>query len=167
MPPAFDNFPVLKGLAFDERYDMIPILHVPEIMKRFRSLRGYDVKKYEAITKKHINKILIVEDSETTRQIERTILLANNFIVEEAVDGIEAIEKMKKKQFDLILCDDDMPRMNGLILVDNIRRMENYEKVPVVAMSDKPIPQTDAFVSKSDFARDNLIQILKRMLNDE
>ena len=167
MPPAFDNFPVLKGVAFDERYDMIPILHVPEIMKRFRSLRGYDVKKYEAITKKHINKILIVEDSETTRQIERTILLANDFIVEEAADGIEAIELMKKKQFDLILCDDEMPRMNGEILLDNIRRMENYENVPVVAMSAKPISKADAFISKSDFKRDNLIQLLKRMLNDE
>ena len=167
MPPAFENFAVLKGVAFDERYDMIPILHVPEIMKRFRSLRGYDVKKYEAITKKHINKILIVEDSETTRQIERTILLANNFIVEEAVDGIEAMELLKKKQFDLIMCDDEMPRMNGEILLDNIRRMEKYSQVPVVAMSDKPLAKADAFISKSDFTRDNLIQILKRLLNDE
>ena len=86
MPPAFDTFPVLKGVAFDERYDMVPILHIPEIMKRFRSLRGYDVKKYEAVTRKHINKILIVEDSETTRQIQKTIILSNNYLVEEAVD---------------------------------------------------------------------------------
>lgn len=167
MPPAFEKFGALKGVAFDERYDMIPILHVPEIMKRFRSLRGYDVKKYEAVTKKHINKILIVEDSETTRQIERTILLANDFLVEEAVDGIEAMELLKKKQFDLIMCDDEMPRMNGEILLDNIRRMEKYTDVPVVAMADKPLAKADAFVSKSDFTRDNLIQILKRMLNDE
>ena len=167
MPPAFEKFPVLKGVAFDERYDMIPILHVPEIMKRFRSLRGYDVKKYEAITKKHINKILIVEDSETTRQIEKTILLSNNFIVEEAVDGIEAIEKLKKKQFDLILCDDEMPRMNGDILLDNIRRMDKYKSIPVVALADRPLVKADAFVSKSDFSREQLIQTLKRMLDNE
>ena len=167
MPPAFEKFPAVKGLAFDEKYDMIPILHIPEIMRRFRSLRGYDVKKFEAITKKHINKILIVDDSETTRQIERTILMANNFTVYEAVDGIDAMEKIKQKQFDLILCDDDMPRMNGSILLDNIRRMENYRSVPVVAMSEQPLEKADAFVSKSDFSRDNLIKTLKRMLNDE
>lgn len=167
MPPAFDNFQVLKGVAFDERYDMVPILHIPEIMKRFRSLRGYDVKKYEAVTRKHINKILIVEDSDTTRQIQKTIILSNNYLVEEAVDGIEALELIKKKQFDLIVCDDDMPRMNGEIFLDNIRRMDNYAEVPVVAMSDQPLEKANAFVCKSDFTRDNLIHTLKRLLNDE
>ena len=146
---------------------MIPILHIPDIMKMFRSLRGYDVKKFEAMTKKHINKILIVDDSETTRQIERTILLTNNFLVEEAADGIAAMEKIKQKQFDLILCDDEMPRMNGDILLDNIRRMENYKSVPVVAMADRPLAKADAFVSKSDFSRDYLIQTLNRMLDNE
>ncbi|MBO6101313.1 MAG: response regulator, partial [Spirochaetaceae bacterium] len=167
LPPSFERFKSVEGLAFDEKYDMIPILHIPAIMKMFRSLRGYDVKKFEAITKKHINKILIVDDSETTRQIERTILLTNNFLVEEASDGIDAMEKLKKKQFDLILCDDEMPRMNGDILLDNIRRMENYKTVPVVALADRPLGKADAFVSKSDFSREQLIQTLKRMLDNE
>lgn len=167
LPSSFEKFTPVEGVAFDEKYDMIPILHIPDIMKMFRSLRGYDVKKFEAITKKHINKILIVDDSETTRQIERTILLTNNFLVEEAEDGIAAMERIKQKQFDLILCDDEMPRMNGDILLDNIRRMDNYKTVPVVAMADRPLAKADAFVSKSDFSRDFLIQTLNRMLDNE
>ena len=167
LPSSFEKFAPVEGIVFDEKYDMIPILHIPEIMKMFRSLRGYDVKKFEAITKKHINKILIVDDSETTRQIERTILTANNFLVDEAQDGIAAMEKIKQKQFDLILCDDEMPRMNGDILLDNIRRMDNYKTVPVVAMADRPLAKANAFVSKSDFSRDELIQTLKRMLDNE
>ena len=167
MPPAFAKFPAVTGVVFDEKYDMVPILHIPEIMRRFRSLRGYDVKKFEAITKKHINKILIVDDSSTTRQIEKTILVSNNFMVDEASDGIEAIEKIKHKQFDLILCDDDMPRMNGNLFLDNVRRMENYKNVPVVAMAEAPLEKADDFVSKADFTRDNLIKTLKRMLKDE
>jgi len=157
----------VQGIAFDEKYDMIPILHVPEIMRRFRALRGYDVKKFEAITKKHINKVLIVDDSETTRQIQKTILLANNYIVEEASDGIEAIEKVKIKQFDLIITDDEMPRMNGAILLDNLRLMENYKSVPVVAMADKPLEKADAFICKSEFARNTLVQTIKGMLENE
>jgi len=167
MPPAFKKFKTVTGLVFDEKYDMIPILNIPEIMRRFRSLRGYDVKKFEANTKKHINKILIVDDSSTTRQIEGTILTANNFNVDEASDGIEAIEKMKHKQFDLILCDDDMPRMDGKIFLDNVRRMENYKNVPVVVMADTPLENADAFVSKADFSREKLIDTIKRMLKDE
>ncbi|MBR6079671.1 MAG: response regulator [Treponema sp.] len=166
LPPAFKNFVPLQGLAFDEKYDMVPILHVPEIMRRFRALRGYDVKRFEALTKKHINRILIVDDSDTTRQITRTILMANNFIVDEAVDGIDAIEKIKQKQFDLVLCDDDMPRMNGEILLDNIRRMENYSEVPVVAMADSNIEKADAFVSKAEFKRDILIGTVKKLLGE-
>ena len=77
------------------------------------------------------------------------------------------MEKLKKKQFDLILCDDEMPRMNGDILLDNIRRMENYKTVPVVALADRPLGKADAFVSKSDFSREQLIQTLKRMLDNE
>ena len=167
MPSSFEKFAPVEGIAFDEKYDMISILHIPEIMKKFRSLRGYDVKKFEAMTKKHINKILIVDDSETTRQIERTILLANNYLVEEAADGIAAMEKIKQKQYDLILCDDEMPRMNGDILLDNIRRMDNYKTIPVVAMADRPLAKADAFVSKSDFSRDFLIQTLQRSLDNE
>ena len=158
MPPAFANFPILKGLAFDEKYDMIPILYIPEIMKKFRSMRPYDVKVFEAQTRKQIQRVLVVEDSETTRLIEHTILDGKGFMVEEAADGIEAMAKVKETQFDLILCDDDMPRMNGELFLDNVRRMENYAKIPVIAVSNKNILKSDAFISKSDFKRDTLIQ---------
>ena len=166
MPSSYKNFPILKGLAFDEKYDMIPILYMPIIIKKFRSLRGYDVKKFEASTRKHIKHALVVDDSDTTRLIEHTILEGNGFFVEEAVDGISAIEKLKENQYDLILCDDKMPRMNGEILLDNIRRMDNYADVPVIAVSNKAIPKANVFISKADFKRDNLIQIIKELLHE-
>lgn len=165
MPPAFDNFPVLRGVAFDEKYDMIPILYTPEIMKKFLAMRGYDVKKFEAATRKHIPRILVVDDSETTRLIEHSIVESNGCIVEEAVDGIEALSKIKGRQFDLIICDDDMPRMTGEIFVDNLRRLENYKNVPVIALSVKPIPKSNVFIGKSVFTRDNLIQKIKELLS--
>ena len=166
MPASFKNFPILKGLAFDEKYDMIPILYMPIIIKKFRSLRGYDVKKFEASTRKHIKHALVVDDSDTTRLIEHTILEGNGFFVEEAQDGISALEKLKENQYDLILCDDKMPRMNGEILLDNIRRMENYAQVPVIAVSHNPITKADVFISKADFKRDKLIQIIKELLHE-
>lgn len=166
MPNCFMNFKILQGVAFDEKYDMIPILYLPEVMKKFRAQRGYDVKKFEAYTKKHINKILIVDDSKTTRQIQNTILSGNGFLVDEAVDGIDAMEKIRKKQFDLILSDDAMPRMDGDIFLENLRRMENYAKVPVIAISENPLKNADAFVCKSDFSREELIQKINEVLHE-
>ena len=166
MPRCFKHFPILKGLAFDEKYDMIPILYLPMIIKKFRSMRGYDVKKFEASTRKHINHALVVDDSETTRLIEHTILEGNGFYVEEAFDGIDAMEKIKRNQFDLIICDDKMPRMNGELFLDNVRRQENYKAVPVIALSNSPIPKADIYISKADFKRDVLIQKIKELLNE-
>ena len=166
MPRCFKYFPILKGLAFDEKYDMIPILYMPMIIKKFRSMRGYDVKKFEASTRKHINHALVVDDSETTRLIEHTILKGYGFYVEEAFDGIDAMEKIKVNQFDLIICDDKMPRMNGEIFLDNVRRLETYKKVPVIALSNSPIPKADIYISKADFKRDILIQKIKELLNE-
>ena len=166
MPRCFKYFPVLKGLAFDKKYDMIPILYLPIIIKKFRSMRGYDVKKFEASTRKHINHALVVDDSETTRLIEHTILEGNGFYVEEAFDGIDAMDKIKTNQFDLIICDDKMPRMSGELFLDNVRRLENYKKVPVIALANAPIPKADIFISKSDFKRAILIQKIKELLNE-
>ncbi len=164
LPPSFANFHILEGVVFDEKFDIIPILHIPEIMKRFRSQRLYDLKKFEARTKRKVYKILVVDDSETTRQILTTILSENGFYADSVSDGIEAIEMLKSKQFDLIVTDDEMPRMNGEILVDNLRRMENYEKVPVVAIAANPVEKADAFVCKAEFQRKDVLNKIRDLL---
>ena len=175
LPKAFKNFSILQGIVFDEHYDIVPILHVPDILKKFKSLRGYDIKKYEAATKKRVQHILIVDDSETTRQIEKSILENVDFVVDEAVDGIDALEKAKAKQYDLILSDKDMPRMTGLVLLDNLRRMEQYKDVPVVIVSADQSPKTIAdfkslganeIITKGNFERGNLINTIKALLKD-
>ena len=164
MPSCFDNYPILQGVAFDEKYDFIPILHIPEIMKKFRALRAYDVKKFDVKTRKRVSRILVVDDSAITREIECTILYSNGFIPDEAFDGISAMERIHEKQFDLIITDDDMPRMNGEIFLDNLRRMENYAKVPVLAFSDNPLEKANGFICKSDFKRDEFVRTIKELL---
>lgn len=175
LPRAFKNFSILQGIVFDEHYDIVPILHVPDILKKFKSLRGYDIKKYEAATKKRVQHILIVDDSETTRQIEKSILENVDFVVDEAVDGIDALEKAKSKQYDLIMTDKDMPRMTGLVLLDNLRRMEQYKDVPVVIVSADQSPKSitefkasgaNEVITKGNFERGKLINTIKALLKD-
>jgi len=174
LPTAFKNFTILQGIVFDEHYDIVPILHVPDILKKFKALRGYDIKKYEAATKKRVVRILVVDDSDTTRQIEKSILEAGGFTVDTAVDGIDGLEKAKEKQFDLVLTDKDMPRMTGLVLLDNLRRMEQYKEVPVIAVSADQNPEViaefkrlgvSAIIAKGDFRRGILVDTVKSLVN--
>nr|MCR4822450.1 response regulator [Treponema sp.] len=176
LPKAFRNFSILQGIVFDEHYDIVPILHVPDILKKFKSLRGYDIKKYEAATKKRVVRVLVVDDSETTRQIEKTILEGAGFVVDTAFDGLDGLEKAKAKQYDLILSDKDMPRMTGLVLLDNLRRMEQYQEVPCVIVSADQSPSVlaefkrlgaSAVISKGDFNRGSLINVIKELVGDE
>ncbi len=175
LPAAFKNFSILQGIVFDEHYDIVPILHVPDILKKFKSLRGYDIKKYEAATKKRTIRILAVDDSATTRTIEQSILESAGFSVDSAVDGIDALEKAKAKQYDLIMTDKDMPRMTGLVLLDNLRRMEQYASVPVLVVSADQSPKVleefkalgvNAIISKADFERSRLIGTIKELLGE-
>ncbi len=175
LPPAFRNFSILQGIVFDEHYDIVPILHIPEILKKFKSLRGYDIKKYEAATKPRTIRVLVIDDSDTTRQIEKSILESGGFSVDTAVDGIDGMEKLKAKQYDIIISDKDMPRMNGLVLLDNLRRMEKYANVPVIVVSADQSPQVveqfkkagvSAFIAKGDFKRGNLINAVKELVNE-
>ncbi|MCR5318384.1 MAG: response regulator [Treponema sp.] len=175
LPKSYRNFSILQGIVFDEHYDIVPILHVPDILKKFKSLRGYDIKKYEAATKKRTVRILAVDDSATTRNIERSILESADFNVDTAVDGIDALEKAKAKQYDLVMTDKDMPRMTGLVLLDNLRRMEQYKDVPVILVSADQSQKThdeftqlgaSAIITKADFERSKLIGTIKELIGE-
>ena len=174
LPKSFCNFTILQGIVFDEHYAIVPILHVPVIITKLKSLRGYDIKKYEAKNKKRVYRVLVTDDSATTRQIEKSILENAGFLVDTAKDGIDGLEQMKKKQFDLIISDVEMPRMDGAVFLDNIRRQENYRRTPVIMVSsikDEAVwtqfetAGASAFIVKSDFERGNLIATIKELLN--
>ncbi len=175
IPEGLKKCTILQGIVFDEHYDIVPIFHVPDIMQRFKSLRGYDIKKYEAATQKKIIRILIVDDSMTTREIERSILEGAGYVVEEAVDGLDGLEKAKEKNYDLILADHEMPRMTGLVLLDNLRRLEQYKNTPVIVVTANKTRQTveefqrlkaGEIIEKADFKRGNLLAAIKQLLGE-
>ena len=170
MPEGIRNCSILQGIVFDEHYDIVPILHVPDILQRFKSLRGYDIKKFEAATQKKNIRILVVDDSITTREIERSILEGAGYVVEDAFDGLDGLEKAKAKYYDLILADHEMPRMTGLVLLDNLRRLEQYKNTPVVVVSADQSRQTieefqrlraGAIIAKGEFKRGKLLEAIR------
>jgi len=88
----------------------------------------------ETITGK---KVLIVDDSATMRMLLSTTLRkALAVYVTEAVNGIDAIEKLQKHDFDLVLTDMNMPEMDGAQLVSKIRSSLN-KNIPIIIITTK------------------------------
>ena len=77
-------------------------------------------------------KILVIDDEKSIRSTLREILEYEKFDVEEAADGMEGIELAKKTQFDVILCDIKMPKMDGIEVLEHIMKISD---VPVVMIS--------------------------------
>ncbi len=174
LPNMFKNFTPVQGVVFDENYAIVPILHIPELMNRMKSLLAYDMKKYEAHTIVKEYRILVVDDSYTTRQIEKTILETEGYLVETANDGIDALDKLKMRHYDAIVTDIKMPRMDGFVLIENIKRLSGYESIPIVVVSSVYDAESkkkfidsgvQGYIVKSDFERGNLVTIVKDLLH--
>lgn len=85
-----------------------------------------------------MSKILVVDDDKTTRHVLRKVLTSAGFSTSVAKDGVEALEALRTKRFDLLLLDVWMPRMNGLDLLAKLRTVETRPRVVVMTSDDAP-----------------------------
>ena len=79
--------------------------------------------------------ILSVDDSASIRQMVAFTLKGAGYEVIEAVDGQDGMDKAKSKTVDMVLTDQNMPRMDGLTLIKNLRAMPNYKSVPILMLT--------------------------------
>lgn len=79
--------------------------------------------------------VLIVDDGSLVRLYYRGILEAAGFIVTEAINGIEAMEKVLSTRFDLLIVDINMPRMDGLAFLHTLRATPSVASLPVLIAS--------------------------------
>ena len=79
--------------------------------------------------------VLIIDDSSTTRSYYLDVLEAAGFGVDEAINGIEGLEKTMKAPLDLILVDLNMPKMDGHTFLEPLRRSGDWQSVPAIMIS--------------------------------
>lgn len=91
--------------------------------------------------------ILIVDDAATVRMYHRQILEAAGYVVDEAINGIEALEKALNKDYDLYLVDVNMPLLDGYSFVRELRGHADIPQAPAVMISTeaKASDQTKAY----------------------
>ena len=81
-------------------------------------------------------KLLIVDDSTMLRDMLSYALNEGGYTdVTEAVDGLEGLQKAKNTQYDLIISDVNMPNMDGLTMVGEIRKLPQYVKTPILVLT--------------------------------
>jgi two-component system chemotaxis response regulator CheY len=81
--------------------------------------------------------VLIVDDSITTRLYYRTTLESAGFAVDEAINGLEGLEKTMLAPFDLLIVDVNMPKMDGLSFLAELRRREEARSTPAIVISNQ------------------------------
>ncbi len=116
---------------------------------------------------KQKKRILVVDDSFTVREMERKLLENRGYEVETAVDGVDGWNAVRAAHYDMVVSDVDMPRMNGIEFVTQIKQHPDLKSLPVIIVSYKDKEEdrilgleagANYYLTKSSFEDDSLIQ---------
>lgn len=153
--------------------EVVPILNVHDLLKSARTVSGIPRApvplKVSAPTRK---RILIAEDSVTSRMLLRGILESAGYQVKTAVDGMEAFTALRLERFDAVVSDVEMPRMNGFDLTARIRAERALADTPVVLVTGLESREdrergidvgANAYLVKSSLDQGNLLEALRRL----
>jgi two-component system chemotaxis response regulator CheY len=117
-------------------------------------------------------KILVVDDSESVREIVRDTLEKAGYQVQTAPDGKDALELLPAEAFQMVVTDLYMPQVDGLTLIREIRKMEEYQFTPILFLTteshlDKKKQAKDAGATGwivKPFEPEKLIRAVKKVL---
>jgi two-component system chemotaxis sensor kinase CheA len=152
--------------------EVVPILRAGDLARSGRRALRPPSPRVGAVDESRAPRVLVVDDAVTTRTMERNLLEAAGYRVRIAVDGAEAWATLRTDDFDLVLSDVDMPRMDGFELTARIRADARLADLPVVlvtALESREDKErgvevgANAYVVKSSFEQSNLLEIIRRL----
>jgi two-component system chemotaxis sensor kinase CheA len=120
-------------------------------------------------------RVLVVDDSLTTRTLERSILEAAGYEVLTAVDGSDGWRVLQEQGSDLVVADVEMPRMDGFALCEAIRASRRFAQLPFVLVTALERPEdrargleagADAYIGKSSFDQESLLETIEQLLGE-
>ncbi len=154
---------------------VVPVLNVSDLF--CSALRPSGIKHgpgRQAITEKSkMGRILVAEDSITARTLLKNILETAGYQVSTATDGIDGFTQLHNSEFDLVVSDVDMPRMNGFELTARIRANKHLQELPIILVTALESREdrergidvgANAYIIKSSFDQSNLLEVIKRFI---
>ena len=171
LDPCLGKVPDISAAALMEDGSPVLIIDVADLVRSIDKLLNdgwlSQVNRETDITViTHQKNILVVDDSITVREMERKLLENNGYKVEVAVNGMEGWNALRTVDYDLVITDVDMPRMNGIELVSKIKSHTQLNSIPVIIVSYKDREEdrirgldagADYYLTKSSFHDDSLL----------
>ena len=162
------------GAALLGNGDIVPILDVNALFEL--ASRAPSTGTAPALSRRpapRVSRVLVVDDSLVAGELQKNILVAAGYQSEIASDGIEALDALRHKDWDLVVADVDMPRMTGFELTERIRADEEFRDIPVIIVTSRDTVDdrrrgfevgADAYVLKREFDQTQLLDTVRRLI---
>jgi len=165
----------MAGAALLGAGEAVPILNVRDLLVTAQTMSAsagtLTVASEDENTEPR--RILVVDDSVTSRMLIKNILEAVGYNVNVAVDGVEALAALKADEFDLVVSDVEMPRMDGFTLTENLRKDPRLAQMPVILVTSLESREhkergvaagANAYIVKRTFDQGNLLETVQRFI---
>ena len=155
------------------------ILDVPDLLLSIDKLLGegalHQMAGESALAPHKVKRILVVDDSLTVREMERKLLHARGYQVDIAIDGIDGWNMVRSGEYNLVITDVDMPRMDGIELVALIKKDLHLHQTPVMIVSYKDRAEdrargmaagADYYLTKGSFHDETLLEAVFELIGE-
>ncbi len=177
--PIFGKMRDISAAALLDNGDPVLILDVPDLLLSIDKLLHegalHQLARSGYQERRKLKRILVVDDSLTVREMERKLLAGRGFDVDVAIDGIDGWNVVRSGDYDLVITDVDMPRMDGIELVALIKKDIHLHKLPVMIVSYKDRPEdrargmaagADYYLTKGSFHDETLLDAVADLIGE-
>jgi len=152
---------------------VVIVVNVPDLIQSAQKAPARPAWKIRSSTMTAPKKVLVVDDSITTRTLEKNVLESAGYRVSVAVDGSQGWERIQNETLDAIICDVDMPRMDGFELTQKIKADRRFAEMPVILVTSLDSEEhklkgmeagADAYITKGSFDQKELLETVARQI---
>ncbi len=178
LDPRLGKVPDISASSLIDDGSLVLIIDVSDLVRSIDSmlkngsLRAVEINKVkrEDIQRK---RLLLVDDSITVREMTRKLLENRGYDVDVAVNGQDAWTAIQRNSYDLLISDIDMPRMNGIELVKQLKNHPQFNSLPVIIVSYRDHQEdrlqgmeagADYYITKNSFHDDTLINAIVNLI---
>jgi len=173
LPDGLESSPIVLGAALDGEGNPQLILDPDALVAAAQSPQRDGVARTGSTAAPAKRPVLVVDDSLTTRMLEKSILESAGYDVDVASSGEEGLELARRKKFALILCDVEMPGIDGFTFVEHVRADPALRNTPAILVTSRNAPEdrqrgrdagAHGYIVKSEFNQADLLRMIAPMV---
>lgn len=149
------------------------VINTNDLVRRAGARGTQRVRTSTQVSAERRRTLLVVDDSFTTRTLEKSVLEAHDYEVHLAVDGVEALERLRENTIDLIVTDVEMPRLDGFGLLRQLKADQALAGIPVIMVTSLEKREhreqgmklgADAYIVKREFDQQELLETIGQLI---